>query len=432
MNKNRCGSILAGLSAVAALALAWSAPDAAAAPTPTGDGDGGVEARTIASFDTPIEVHSAPGESSRNLLFVVERRGVVRVLERRRPLPRPFFNISKRVGSLGDPGITSGEQGLLSIEFAPDYEQSRIFYLYYTDTSGDVRVDRFKRKLNKPHRAKRGTRKPIIKVDQPFANHNGGTIRFGGDGNLWLGTGDGGSACDPGQVAGDPTSLLGKLIRIAPRRRGGFDIPAGNPYAEGPGRDAIYAIGLRNPFRLSFDPVTGNLAIADVGQNRTEEINYLTPEQAQGADFGWDFYEGTQPWAKVNPGDCEGPTRPEPDSHTPPVHEYGHEGPGFTGCSVTGGLVARDGSLPTLYGRYLYSDFCASGIRSFIPPNLAARTGRGVVVEPFPPQAGDDGPIGVNGSLVTSFGTDARGKIFFTELTGDLVRLRPEAAQDPE
>lgn len=378
----------------------------------TGDGDGGVIAKRIAQFDNAIEINSAAGASSKRLLFVIEQRGVVRVLRDRRPLARPFLNISKRVRSTEDGG--GSEQGLLSIEFAPDYETSRIFYVYYTGADGSVRIDRHKRKVNKPHRAKRGTRKNIISIPQPFQNHNGGTIRFGPDGHLWFATGDGGSGCDPNENADDGTSLLGKLIRISPKRAGGYDVPADNPFVEdGETRDEIWSFGLRNPFRLSFDSEAGNLAIADVGQNRTEEVNFVTTAQAKGKHFGWDYFEGSTPWAWSGaPGECNDDTIGEPIEHVPPVHEYQHSGPGFTGRSITGGLVVRDPKLPRLYGRYLYADLLNSPIRSFVPSPGAPAT--------------DDGPIGADGSLITSFGADQRGRVYFTELTGAVKRLKAE------
>lgn len=289
-------------------------------------------------FDQAIFASAAPGYG--RLLFVVERAGVIRVMRGDQQLRKPFLNIRDRVD-------TTGEGGLLSVAFPPDYRRSGRFYVYFTDNSNDVRVTEFRRAGKKSLRARPGSSRAVIEVPHPndAFNHNGGTAMFGPDGMLWLAPGDGGST--PG-AATNLKNLRGKLLRINPvRKRGrpGYNVPRGNPYVGRRGRDEIWAEGLRNPFRFSFDG--RNIAIGDVGGGSREEVNFLPISDARGADFGWPRFEGDEGQA--------GPSMPRLRD---PIYDY--QNPADDPAAVTGGIVSRDprlsGDMAPSAGRYLYAD----------------------------------------------------------------------------
>ena len=355
-----------------------------------GDGRGGVKLREVGEFDLPVHVAFAPG--AHDLLFVVQREGRIVVL-RDGKRAGTFLNISRRVS-------TAGEGGLLSLAFAPDYKRSGRFYVYYTDRGGDIEVDNFRRKS--PIRADEGSREEIITIPHPSAtNHNGGTAAFGPDGKLYLATGDGGSTPESAQ---DRASLLGKLLRIEPRPRSkrGYAIPKGNPFRGRQGRPEIFAVGLRNPFRYSFDRRKPVIAIGDVGEGSREEVDYLRVKAARGANFGWDDYEGRE----RRPGATLSPKR-----HDPPMHDYAN-GPGGN-CAVTGGVTVRDGALRSLRGRYLYADLCVGELRSF-RPKLKGNTTRG------------DRAVGVEVPTPVGFAEDHAGQVYVVSLHGPVYRLAPK------
>jgi glucose/arabinose dehydrogenase len=334
-------------------------------------------------------VDDAPG--ARRLLFVVEQAGTVRVIRRGRTLERPFLNISDRVRY-------GGEQGLLSIAFDPGYERNRRFFVYYVTTGGDIRVDAMRRKKGSATRAESRSRRKVIEIPHPTnENHNGGQLQFGPDGSLFLATGDGGSAGDPRGNAQNRNSLLGKLLRIDPRKRGGYSTPASNPFDGADGRDEIYALGLRNPYRFSFDSKTGDLLIGDVGQSDWEEIDHTGFDAARGANFGWDLFEGDHVF--------EGDGNP-PANYKPPIHEYATGG---GTCAVTGGYVVRDRELAPLRGRYVYADFCGGVIRSLDP--YAAS-----------PSA-TDASTGLRVDSPSSFGETRGGRIYVASLSGGVFRI---------
>jgi glucose/arabinose dehydrogenase len=358
---------------------------------------GGVGLKQIGRFESPVYVTGAPGFPK--LLFVVEQEGTVRVLRGGHELGRPFLDIGDLISS-------GGERGLLSIAFPPDYRQSRRFYVYYTDVNGNVRVDEFKRRS--ATRAARGSLRMIFVAPHPVnANHNGGQLQFLGD-LLYFGTGDGGSGGDPPNNAQNKESLLGKLLRIYPRpsHNRPYTIPAGNPFVGKPGRDEIYSYGLRNPFRFSFDLVTDpgqpRIAIGDVGQNRFEELDYTTVAAAQGANFGWDALEGFAPYTEENSG------TPDPGGTVKPIFAYPHSRGGS--CSIIGGYVVGDRSLPSLYGRYVYADLCEGELRS-LAPHLRRASG--------------DHKLGLSVSTPSSFGEDDQGRIYVCSLDGPVYRLVP-------
>jgi glucose/arabinose dehydrogenase len=367
-----------------------------------GSGKAGARAvalKRVGRFDAPVYVSGAPGFPK--LLFVVEQAGRVRVLRRGHRLPHPFLDISGLVQS-------GGERGLLSIAFPPDYRESRRLYVYYTDRQGDIRVDEFKRRS--PTRAARGSRRAVIEVPHPTnSNHNGGQLQFLGN-LLYLGTGDGGSAGDPPNNAQNRNSLLGKLLRIDPRPSAGrpYSIPPGNPFVGRPGRGEIYSYGLRNPFRFSFDTTTARrprLAIADVGQDRFEELDYTTAAGARGANFGWDAFEGFSRYRGDNSG------TPDPGGTVKPVLAYPHSRGGS--CSIIGGYVVGDPRLPALRGRYVYADLCEGQLRSVVP-HLR--------------RAAHDRKLGLRVSTPSSFGEDTRGRIYVASLEGPVYRLVPRGA----
>jgi glucose/arabinose dehydrogenase len=350
----------------------------------------------IGNFDAPVHVDNAPGFP--RLLFVVERRGTIAVLLDEHRLSRPFLDIRDRVST------GAGEQGLLSVAFPPDYKASRRFYVYYTNLNGAIQIDEFKRLPSYPTRADPFSRRKVMVIPHPqFANHNGGQLQFGPDGALYAATGDGGGAHDTRDNARRLGSLLGKLLRINPRRHGDapYSSPPGNPYVGLPGRDEIYAYGLRNPWRFSFDLPTRTIAIGDVGQGAVEEIDYETLTSAKGANFGWPQWEGDV---------LHDPARPGPDPAEPPVLTYSHAvcEAVATACAVTGGYVVRDRNLPSLYGRYLYADFYLGDLRSFIPS---------------PTGAIDEQAAGLHIANLSSFGQGVNGRMYAASINGPVFRL---------
>jgi glucose/arabinose dehydrogenase len=344
--------------------------------------------KRIGRFDGPLYVTSPPGDRRRT--FVVEQAGRIRVMVNGKRARRPFLDISGLVKS-------GGEQGLLSMAFAPDYARTRRFYVDFTDRNGDTRVQELRRSRRSPNRAIRSSRRQVLFVDQPFDNHNGGLLLFGPDGYLYIGMGDGGSAGDPSNNAQNLDSLLGKILRIDPRRSGSraYSVPRSNPFVGRGGRDEIYAYGLRNPWRFSFDDKTGDLYIGDVGQSQYEEIDYAKRGQAVGRNYGWRCFEGDHRYRGSQ--SCPGAVGP--------VLEYSHGG---GGCSVTGGVVVRDPALPGLAGRYLYGDYCAGRLRSF---KIAGG------------QATGDGSLGLTVPSLSSFGEDARRHVYATSGSGPVYRL---------
>jgi glucose/arabinose dehydrogenase len=367
------------------------AQDSGAEPPPVGDGEGGVKLTEIGEFSEPVYVVQPPTPDGEPFdLFVVEKGGAIRVVRDGKVQVTPFLDLFGEVS-------TGTEQGLLSMAFAPDYVRSGRFYVDYTDTEGDTRIVEYRRSRDDPLRADESTRRELLFIDQPFENHNGGLLLFGPDGYLYTGMGDGGSGGDPERNGQNLGTLLGKLLRIDPSPGGGepYGIPADNPFAGIPGAlPEIYSYGLRNPWRFSFDRVTDDLFIGDVGQSEQEEIDAVAAGRGAGANFGWSAFEGT---ARFN----EDQTAP---GAIPPQLTYGREG----GCSVTGGYVVRDPNLESLYGRYIYGDYCAGQLRSFIPSGEGAR---------------DDRALGLEVPALSSFGEDNAGRIYAVSLDGPVYRL---------
>ncbi len=375
------------IAATCLLALACGAgPDA-----PRPHAAASVRLLPLGHFRSPTFLTAPPGDRHRR--FVVERAGRIRVLVGRRKLAAPFLDIRGRVK-------TGGESGLLSMAFAPDYARSRRFYVYYVDNAGFIRVDQYLRATSTPDRALPGSRRLVIRVPHHNFNHKGGQLQFGPDGMLYMGFGDGGGSGDPSRNAQNRNRLLGKLLRIDPRPGGGYSVPRSNPFVGRAGRDEIYAYGLRNPWRFSFDRRRGHLTVGDVGQDEVEEIDFVRNTRGRGHaprggyNFGWSVFEGRR---RFRSGSAPG--------HRPPVLQHFHSG-GF--CTIIGGYVIRDRGLGGLYGRYLYGDLCRSGLR-------VARLGRG--------RARGDRSLGVRVRQLVSFGEDARGRLYAVSLGGSVYRI---------
>ncbi len=354
---------------------------------------GGADVRLarVGTFDQPLYVAAAPGDRRR--IYVVEQGGRVRVVRGGRVLREPFLDISGEV-------TAGGEQGLLSIAFPPDHGRTGLFYVYFTDREEQQRVVEYRRAS--ADRADPGSARLVLRMADPEPNHNGGNLQFGPDGLLYIATGDGGGADDrhgPRGNAQDLGSLLGKLLRIDPRPSGGgpYRVPASNPFvAQELARGEIYAYGLRNPWRFSFDRASGDLTIGDVGQNVVEEIDFVRRGRGRGANFGWRPLEGRR-------RNIAGEAAP---GAVPPVLEKAHAA-GW--CSITGGYVIRDPALRALRGRYVYGDFCRGQVRAATLRTTGARRDRALGV---PRVAG-----------LSSFGEDARGRIYVVSLAGPVYRL---------
>jgi len=321
-------------------------------------------------LDSPVQVTAPRNEARR--LYVVEQRGTIRVLERGRLHSGFFLDVRGRV-------TAGGEQGLLGLAFDPRYGTNRFIYVNYTDTAGDTRVVRYR---TNGSRALPASARLLLRIDQPYSNHNGGNLAFGSDGGLYVGTGDGGSGGDPENRAQNMQSLLGKMLRLDVRR------PGSAP--------EIVAIGLRNPWRYSFDRLTGDLYIADVGQGDREEVSF-TPRDSPGLEnYGWDLFEGSLRFEEKAAG---------PGELVFPVFEYGRD----RGCTVVGGHVYRGRARASERGRYILGDYCSGVVWSL---RVVGGEARNVRVEPFR----------IPGSL-SSFGEDAAGELYATTLEGVVFRL---------
>lgn len=307
----------------------------------------------VAGFNHPVYVTHSNDGSFR--LFVVEQIGIIRIIQNNQQFPTPFLDIRERVRSPWHNDGGGNEEGLLSVAFPPEFNTTGHFYVYYTNLSGDNVVVRFSTSGD-PNIADPNSEYQILYLNHPnHQNHNGGQLAFGSDGYLYIGTGDGGGSGDPEENAQNPNSLLGKLLRID--IRGPLDpytIPDSNPFTQTAGyRGEIWALGLRNPWRFSFDREIKDLYIGDVGQNRIEEIDHHPFSSSGGENYGWDILEGSLCFEP--PNGCIPPV-----NNVNPIAEYEH---GVTmGCSVTGGYVYRGKLYPRMTGIYFYADYCAAKI----------------------------------------------------------------------
>ena len=381
-----CAISLSACGSSSAREMPAATSSAAAAPAA-----GGVKLVSVGKFNLPLYVTAPPKDLRR--VMVVQQGGRISVVRDGKSLGRPFLDISSRV-------TAGGEQGLLGLAFSPDYAKSGLFYVYFTRRDGKQEVAELRRATS--DRANAGSIRSVLVMDDPEANHNGGQLNFGPDGLLYIGTGDGGGGGDQHGTIGNAQnlgSLLGKILRINPRRSGSkaYSVPASNPFVGRAGaRREIYSYGLRNPWRFSFDRVAGDLIIGDVGQSEVEEIDFTTIAQARGGNFGWRVREGDRPFSNETV-----------DGAIEPVIVRTHD-EGW--CSVTGGYVVRDPALPSLRGRYLYGDFCEGKI-------YGARLS----------SSGASGNARVAGlpqiAALSSFGEDARGRIYVVSLGGAVSRI---------
>ncbi|MCA9981605.1 MAG: PQQ-dependent sugar dehydrogenase, partial [Anaerolineales bacterium] len=327
-------------------------------------------------------------------LFITQQHGVINIIQNGQVLPDPFLYIEQRVNSDGY------EQGLLGLAFHPDYVNNGRFFVNYTRGDGATVIAEFAVDPANPNRALPESERVLLTIAQPYRNHNGGQLKFGPDGYLYIGTGDGGSADDPPNNGQRTDTLLGKMLRIDVNNDNGdpYAIPADNPFvADSAVRDEIWATGLRNPWRFSFDRETGDLYIADVGQNMWEEINFQPAASTGGENYGWRIFEASHCYLD----DCSTP------GLTPPIFEYNHEG---GHCSVTGGYVYRGEAHPDLYGNYFLADYCSGQLWRMVQTENGWNTA----------------VINNVGFLVSSFGEDASGELYIIDQgAGAVYRLTP-------
>ena len=349
------------------------------------------------SLSSPVFMTAPSGDSSR--LFIVEQGGLIRIfnLTTSSLLATPFLNLGSLLSS-------DGERGLLGMAFDPQYVANRRFYVFYTNNGGDIVIAQYLRNATNPNIADSSPATPILTVEHStFSNHNGGMLAFGPDGCLYAGVGDGGSGGDPSNNGQNQFSLLGKLLRLNPNTGGPCGNIIINPFLLGGGAQEVWSLGLRNPWRFSFDRQTGDLYIGDVGQNEREEINVsLAPNAGRGLNYGWRLMEGSlcfNPSSNCDPGNL---TLPELD--------YPH----LSGaCSVTGGYVYRGSAVPALSGTYFYADYCAGFVKSFRYQN-----GQPTEQREWP-------LLSPPGSFVTSFGEDAAGELYVMTQGGGLFKFVP-------
>ena len=372
----------------------------------------GVPATTVLvtdAVDRPVDIGAPPLDPHR--LFVVEQLGRVRIIEHGVLREQPFLDIVGRVSCCG-------ERGLLGIAFHPDFESNGRFFVNYTNRSGDTVIARYQVGAE-PNRVDPNTELILLTIDQPYPNHNGGQVAFGPDGYLYVGMGDGGSGGDPQENAQDDGTLLGKMLRldVNVEERPYYRVPPDNPHPErGEPLGLIWAKGLRNPWRYSFDRATGDLYIGDVGQGQLEEIDVQPAASVGGENYGWDIFEGT---ACYEPDPA--PACPDPASEFVfPVHEYGRG----RGCSVTGGFVYRGCALPDLHRQYFFSDYCTAFLETFALVDGVAmgRLDRTAALAPGGGRQIDS---------VVSFGVDARGELYLADYDGEVYRLAPASAGTP-
>lgn len=345
-----------------------------------------------AELNQPVHITHAGDGSGR--IFVVERAGRIRILSGGSLLPAPFLDISSIVRDDGS------EEGLLSLAFGPNFDESGQFYVYFTDDRPDNRGNNVMARFsvsNDPNIADPLSEELILGFDHPtYENHNGGQIAFGPDGYLYIGMGDGGSAGDPHGNGQSLDTLLGKMLRIDVDNGNPYAIPPDNPYVNGGGRAEIWATGLRNPWRFSFDALTGDLYIADVGQNIWEEVNFLPGGILGGTNFGWDYLEGNHQFQGSPPSSI---------TITNPVAEYSHSG---GNCSITGGHVYRGSTLPEWQGVYVYGDFCTGYVWGLVQ-NTNGEWNSILMFD-----------LGI---LISSFGLDEDGEIYAVDRNGNILML---------
>ena len=353
----------------------------------------------VATLVRPVFLTHA-GDGS-NRLYIVEQAGRILIWEDGALLPEPFLDIRTRVKDTGN------EQGLLGLAFPPDYSRTLEFYVNYTGQGNQTVVSRFVASPANPLTALAGSEEELLTIPQPATNHNGGMLLFGPDDMLWIGTGDGGAADDRFRNGQNPDSLLGKMLRINVLGRDrGYGIPEDNPWVDRDWdgqrvRDEVWAVGLRNPWRYAFDPATGDLWIADVGQNLYEDVHFVPAGSAGGLNFGWPLMEGAHCFP---PGrDCD------PAGLEQVVAEFPH---GTGDCSVTGGYVYRGSDWPAMVGRYVVGDFCSGRVWTVANAGSPSDPDWQVVA------------LADTDHYISSFGQDIDGELYLLDLEGGVYRMR--------
>jgi glucose/arabinose dehydrogenase len=343
----------------------------------------------IGRFHAPVYVTGAPGQPNR--VFVVQQAGQVMLLHGGHRQAQPFLDISRLVYTAG-----GDEQGLLGLAFSPAYARNGLFYVDYTIANNDVRIVQYQRSRSNSDLAAPASARVVMTIPHRYANHNGGQLAFGPDGDLYIGVGDGGMEDDPVNNGQNTDTLVGKILRIDPSPSGGYTVPRTNPFVGQPGkRPELWAYGLRNPWRFSFDRRTGDLIIADVGQDREEEVDFARAGTGAGANYGWSVWEGD----RRNKAHLTAPHAIFPVLVA--LHSDGY-------CAIIGGYVVRDPSLHGLYGRYLFGDLCHPEIESV---NLNGGHPK------------DLHSTGLKVSSMTSFGQDDSGHIYVASLRGPVYRI---------
>ena len=367
-----------------------TAPTVLAAPT-----DARIRLRLIASgLSKPVFATIANDGSHR--IFIVEKTGKIKILQNGVVRSTPFLNISSEVSK-------GSEQGLLGLAFHPKFSTNRKLYVNFTNLAGDTVIREYRASSSNPNVVSTSTKRQILKIAQPYANHNGGMLAFGPDGYLYIGMGDGGDAGDPGNRAQNPNYLLGKMLRIGINRTTSttaYVNPGSNPYVGVAGRDEIWQIGLRNPWRFSFDRVKGDLWIGDVGQGKYEEIDRAVQTSSgagRGVNWGWRVLEGTHCYSP--PSGCSTAGK------TMPLLDYDHGG---GRCAVTGGYVYRGSAIPLLRGGYVFGDYC-SGEIWVVASSASAPVSKVRLLD--------------TSLLISSFGEIGGGELVVTDLNGRVYRL---------
>jgi glucose/arabinose dehydrogenase len=389
LNRRRTETVIAALVAVAAAIVGLTNHEQGTV------GAKFVALERIARLKNPDYLTQPPGPGSQ--LYVVQKGGAVRVISDDRLLRRPFLDIRRLVKAHG----ALGEPGMASVAFPPDYDRTGLFYVAYTDHQDALVVARYRRSTSDPLLADPSSGLTILRIPEPTPAHHGGTLVFGPNGHLFIGTGDGGPAGDPRNTAQDRNSLLGKILRIDPTSSG-YVIPADNPFVDRPGRDEIWAYGLRNPRAISFDRSTETIAIGDVGNQRYEEVDLLPVRKSRGANFGWSAYEAFAPFKGGIP---------RRDTVLPAI-AYRHA----PGCAVAGGYIVRDSRLARIRGReifgdYVFGDYCTGRVYGFRP-----RSGR---------RAGKQRSFRFEARYLTSIGKDNSGRIYVITARGRNHKGKP-------
>ena len=343
----------------------------------------------VTGLQSPVDIANARDGSGR--LFIIEQGGRIRIAKNGQLLATPFLDITSLVQF-------AGEQGLLGLAFHPRFRDNGFFYVNYTRRNdGATVVARYRVSASDPDRADPNSGLQLLSFEQPFVNHNGGALKFGPDGYLYIATGDGGSGNDPGNRAQNANEWLGKLLRIDVDHGTPYAIPAGNPFAnDASGRPEVWAYGLRNPWRIAFDRQTGDLFIADVGQDMVEEIDFVPVGTGAGTNFGWRVMEGSRCTGLDGGPPCGSP------SLTLPVVEYTHA----FGCSIIGGAVYRGTQVPSLFGRYLYGDLCSGTMWSTAPDAQGSWNVRQELA---------------SGLTITTFGDDEAGELYVANAANGTV-----------